>query len=46
MHERRPDFLVVFPWHFRETVIAREEEFLRGGGRLVFPLPEIEILGG
>ena len=45
MHERRPDFLVVFPWHFRETVIAREEEFLRGGGRLVFPLPEIEILG-
>jgi hypothetical protein len=46
MHERRPDFLVVFPWHFRETVIAREEEFLQGGGRLVFPLPEIEILGG
>jgi C-methyltransferase C-terminal domain/Putative zinc binding domain/Methyltransferase domain len=46
MHERRPNFLVVFPWHFRETVIAREEAFLQGGGRLVFPLPEIEILGG
>jgi hypothetical protein len=46
MHERRPDFLVVFPWHFRDGVIKREEEFLRNGGRLVFPLPEIEILGG
>jgi hypothetical protein len=45
MRERQPDFLIVFPWHFRDSVIAREEEFLRNGGRLVFPLPEIEILG-
>ena len=44
--ERRPDFLVVFPWHFRDGIIAREEEYLRQGGRLIFPLPEIEILGG
>jgi C-methyltransferase C-terminal domain/Putative zinc binding domain/Methyltransferase domain len=46
MRERRPDFLIVFPWHFRDSVIAREEDFLRRGGRLVFPLPEIEIFGG
>jgi cyclopropane fatty-acyl-phospholipid synthase-like methyltransferase len=45
MRERQPDFLIVFPWHFRDSVIAREEEFLRTGGRLIFPLPEIEILG-
>jgi len=45
MHERRPDYLLVLPWHFRETVIAREEDYLRSGGRLIFPLPEIEILG-
>jgi hypothetical protein len=45
MWERRPDYLLVLPWHFRETVIAREEAYLRSGGRLVFPLPEIEILG-
>jgi hypothetical protein len=44
MRERRPDYLIVFPWHFRDGVIAREEEYLRNGGRLIFPLPEIEIL--
>ena len=44
MRERRPDFLIVFPWHFREGIIAREEDYLRNGGRLIFPLPDIEIL--
>jgi SAM-dependent methyltransferase len=41
----RPDYLVVLPWHFREGIIERESDFLRGGGRLIFPLPEIEIVG-
>ena len=45
MRERRPDYLVVFPWHFRDNIVEREEEYLRGGGRLIFPLPEIEIVG-
>lgn len=41
----RPDYLLVLPWHFREGIIAREREFLEGGGKLIFPLPEIEIVG-
>jgi C-methyltransferase C-terminal domain/Putative zinc binding domain/Methyltransferase domain len=42
---RRPDYLLVFPWHFRDGILEREEEYLRTGGRLIFPLPEIEIVG-
>lgn len=42
---RRPDYLIVFPWHFRDSIIDREDDFLRAGGRLIFPLPEIEIVG-
>ncbi len=45
MHAARPDYLVVLPWHFRGNIIEREEEYLRKGGRLIFPLPEIEIVG-
>jgi hypothetical protein len=45
MRARRPDYLVVFPWHFRDGVIERETEYLESGGRLIFPLPEIEIVG-
>jgi hypothetical protein len=40
-----PDYMLVLPWHFKEGIVEREREFLRGGGRLVFPLPEIEIIG-
>jgi C-methyltransferase C-terminal domain/Putative zinc binding domain/Methyltransferase domain len=45
MRGRNPDYLLVFPWHFRDGVVEREAEYLRGGGRLIFPLPEIEIVG-
>jgi SAM-dependent methyltransferase len=40
-----PDYLFVLPWHFREGIVRREKEFLRRGGRIIFPLPEIEIVG-
>jgi len=41
MHALHPDELLVLPWHFRENLIGREREFLRRGGRLLFPLPQI-----
>jgi hypothetical protein len=41
----RPDYMLVLPWHFRETILEREAAFLESGGRLIFPLPEIEVIG-
>lgn len=43
-HER-PDYMLVLPWHFRETILEREADFLEAGGKLIFPLPEIEVIG-
>ena len=42
---REPDYLLVLPWHFRETFMVTLEPFLSRGGRLIFPLPDIEIVG-
>lgn len=42
----RPDYFLVFPWHFRKNIVSRETEFLAGGGRFIFPLPRIEIVSG
>jgi hypothetical protein len=42
---QRPDYMLVLPWHFRETVLEREAPYLESGGRLIFPLPEIEVIG-
>jgi len=41
---QKPDYFLVLPWHFKENIIEREQEFLRNGGKLIFPLPKIEIL--
>ena len=39
-----PSGLVVFPWHFKSEIIARENEFISNGGKLIFPLPDIEVV--
>ena len=39
-----PSGFLVFPWHFRDNIIAREARFLATGGKLIFPLPRIEVV--
>ena len=43
MRSSKPDMLVVLPWHFRDSFIEREQEYLNRGGQLIFPLPKFEI---
>jgi GDP-mannose 4,6-dehydratase len=38
-----PEYLLVLPWHFRDEIIKREDDFLEKGGQLVFPFPYFEI---
>jgi hypothetical protein len=38
-----PDVFLVLPWHFRMSFIKREAAFVAAGGRLLFPLPKIEL---
>ena len=40
----QPDYFLVLPWHFKDGIIRREREYLAGGGRFIFPFPEIEIV--
>jgi NDP-4-keto-2,6-dideoxyhexose 3-C-methyltransferase len=40
----RPDYYFVLPWHFRDGFLVREQAFLKGGGRFVFPLPQFEVV--
>jgi hypothetical protein len=42
----RPDYYLVLPWHFKDSIVRREQQFLSSGGKLIFPFPEIEIIGG
>jgi hypothetical protein len=35
---------LVLPWHFRTTFIEKAQFFLETGGKLIIPLPEIEVI--
>jgi NDP-4-keto-2,6-dideoxyhexose 3-C-methyltransferase len=41
-----PAMLFVGIWQFREAIIQREAEYLARGGRLLFPLPQVEVIDG
>ena len=41
---KKPDYFLVLPWHFKDSIINREAKFLKSGGKMIFPLPEIEII--
>jgi hypothetical protein len=44
VRDRHPNYLLAMPWHFRPEFINRESAFLQGGGKLLFPLPKVEIV--
>jgi len=35
----KPDYFMVFPWHFKHNIIKRERKFIESGGKMIFPLP-------
>ena len=39
----KPDYMLVLPWHFKNFILEKEKNFLNNGGKLIFPLPEVEI---
>lgn len=40
----KPDYFLVLPWHFKDGILRREKDYLSGGGKFIFPFPEIEIV--
>lgn len=42
--EMKPDYLFVLPWHFKKSILEREQEYLNNWWHFVFPLPKLEII--
>ncbi len=40
----KPDYYIVFPWHFRSGILQREKTYIQSGGGFIFPLPSIDII--
>lgn len=39
-----PDYFLVLPWHFKDGILHREQDYIARGGKFIFPFPEIEII--
>ena len=39
-----PDYYLVLPWHFRKEILKREKFIRKKGTKLIFPLPDIDIV--
>jgi hypothetical protein len=40
----KPEYALVLPWHFKNTIVTRSEKYLNSGGHLIFPLPMLSII--
>jgi len=38
------DYILVFAWSFLNEIIAKNKEYLRGGGKIIVPLPKVKII--
>ena len=39
----KPDYFLVLPWFFRDEFLKREAEYVKNGGKMIFPLPEPSV---
>ena len=42
--ETRPDYVLVLPWNLREEISKQLDYVRTWGGKLVFPIPELDII--
>ena len=41
--DSKPDFILVLPWHFRESFAGLLEGYSETGGSVIYPLPKLEV---
>ena len=44
MRRINPKYLLILIWSFRSEVIMQEKEFIKKGGKLLFPLPDFHVV--
>ena len=43
MRAAKPDYLLVLPWHFIDEFLVREQDYLKAGGKMIVPCPNVKV---
>lgn len=43
-HKDRPDYVVLFAWPFIKEIKRRNKEYLKSGGKIIVPLPNVTVI--
>lgn len=39
----KPDYILIFAWAFYKEIAAKCEDYLKGGGQMIVPLPDVKV---
>lgn len=45
LYNENPDYILLFAWSFYEEIAAKCEDYLKKGGHIIVPLPNVRVTG-